>query len=347
MGLQGNPTILAEIINFVGPRHAVQLFGIKLVGVDAINGKKLVFALIFIASMWLLGYAINVIARVVIPRRYERARFWTRQGIRLSMALIALIGLLSIWFDDPTRLATAVGLVTAGLAFALQKVVTALAGYFVILRGQTFNVGDRITMGGVRGDVIALGFLQTTIMEMGQPPPVQEGDPPMWVRARQYTGRIVTVTNAKIFDEPVYNYTRDFPYIWDEMVIPITYDADRAEAERVMVEAAEAHTVKSTDMGQEAIDEMKRRYFIHQPGELKPRCFYRITDNWLELTVRFIVGEHGIRTVKDAMSRDILKGLDAAGIGIASATYDIVGLPPIRMKAQPSESVASNGADRA
>ncbi len=66
---------------------------------------------------------------------------------------------------------------TAGLAFALQKVITALAGYLVILRGDTFNVGDRITMGGVRGDVIALGFVRTTIMEMGQPPAVQPAEP--------------------------------------------------------------------------------------------------------------------------------------------------------------------------
>src|SRR5207237_3024096 len=132
-----------------------------------------------------------------------------------------LIGVASIWFDDPTRLTTAMGLVTAGLAFALQRVVTAVAGYLLILRGNTFNVGDRIVMGGVRGDVVALGFLQTTIMEMGQPPPVQNPDPAMWVKARQYTGRMVTVSNAKVFDEPVFNYTRDFPYIWDELTIPV------------------------------------------------------------------------------------------------------------------------------
>ena len=125
------------------------------------------------------------------------------------MTVLLLLGLASIWFDDPTRLTTALGLVTAGLAFALQRVVTALAGYVLILRGKTFNVGDRIVMGGVRGDVIALGFIQTTIMEMGQPPPVQNADPAMWVQGRQYTGRIVTVSNAKMFDEPVFNYTRE------------------------------------------------------------------------------------------------------------------------------------------
>ena len=64
---------------------------------------------------------------------------------------------------------------------------------------------------------------------------------------------------------------------------------------------------------------------------MKPRVYYRLTDNWLELTVRFVAEDRGIRDLKDAMSRDILAALDEAGIGIASATFEIVGLPPIRL----------------
>ena len=64
-----------------------------------------------------------------------------------------------------------------------RKVITAFAGYLVILRGKTFTVGDRITMGGVRGDVISLGFLQTRIMEMGERPAIQTSDSPSWVPA--------------------------------------------------------------------------------------------------------------------------------------------------------------------
>jgi hypothetical protein len=146
-----------------------------------------------------------------------------------------VVALLSIWFDDPQRLTTSVGFFGAGLAFAMQRVVTALAGYVVVMRGNTFTVGDRITMGGVRGDVIALSFMQTKIMEMGQPPPVQGADPAMWVRSRQFTGRIVTVTNDKVFDEPVYNYTREFPFIWEEISVPIPYRADRARAEAILL----------------------------------------------------------------------------------------------------------------
>ncbi len=259
----------------------------------------------------------------------ETTRFWTRQGINLFTTLLLVVVLISIWFDDPTRLATALGLVSAGLAFALQKVITAIAGYFVILRGSNFTVGDRITMGGVRGDVVALGFIQTTIMEMGQPPSVQNAEPPMWVRSRQYTGRIVTVSNARIFDEPVYNYTRDFPYIWEEITIPVSYADDRHRAEEILLEAARRHTVRISQLSQEALETMRRRYFV-QSMSMEPKVYWRITDNWLELTVRFIVHERGIRDLKDAASRDILAGLDEAGIGIASATIDIVGFPPLR-----------------
>ena len=256
--------------------------------------------------------------------------FWTRQGIQLFVAASILFGTASIWFDDPTTLTTALGLITVGLSFALQKVVTAIAGYFVILRGKTFNVGDRIAMGGGRGDVIALGFTQTTIMEMGQPPSVQGADPAMWVQSRQYTGRVVTVSNAKIFEEPVFNYTHEFPFLWEEMTLPIAYKDDRARVERILMDVAGRHGIRSEELGASTIEELKRRYFLEGLG-VQPRVYYRLTDNWLELTVRFVVRDRGIRDVKDAMSREILKELEAAGIGLASATFEIVGLPPLRV----------------
>jgi len=311
----------------------MRLFGIRFVGFNAANGQKLLLTIAFLVIVFLLRRVLALLVhRVVRGRSNEQTQFWVRQGLNLATALLILIVLLSIWFDDPTRLATAAGLVTAGLAFALQRVVTALAGYFVILRGKNFSVGDRITMGGVRGDVVALGFIQTTIMEMGQPPSVQGADPAVWVRSRQYTGRVVTVSNDKIFDEPIYNYTRDFPYLWEEMVIPITYTADRQRAEAIMLAAVQHHTESVEALGRAALDQMQRRYFVHAVTDLSPRVYYRITDNWLELSVRFITTEHGVREVKDAISRDMLAALDEAGIGIASATYDIVGFPSIQIK---------------
>jgi small-conductance mechanosensitive channel len=167
-------------------------------------------------------------------------------------------------------------------------------------------------------------------MEMGQPPSVQEADPAMWVRARQYTGRIVTVTNAKIFDEPVFNYTRQFPFLWEEMSVPVSFKDDRERAEKILLDVADKHTVKLAELGSEALHELQRRYLM-ESADVKPRVYWRITDNWLEMTVRFVVRDHGVRDVKDKMSREILTAFDRDGIGIASATYEIVGLPRVEI----------------
>jgi small-conductance mechanosensitive channel len=152
----------------------------------------------------------------------------------------------------------------------------------------------------------------------------------MWIRSRQFTGRIVTVTNDKVFDEPVYNYTRDFPYIWDEINLPIRYQDDRTRAEQVLVEAARRHAVTSANIGDEEVNRLADNFGI-DVGQIDPQTFWRITDNWLEITVRFLAPDHGIRHIKDRMSRDILAALDEAKIGIASGTYAIVELPPLKV----------------
>lgn len=323
---------MSGIIRLVGANQAVELFGVQLVGVSAQSGKKVLFTLAFILFVTILGWILRKVASWLLQgRQSERVRFWTRQGITVIIAALLIVGAVSIWFDDPTRLTTALGLVTAGLAFALQRVVTAVAAYLVILQGKTFNIGDRITMGGVRGDVIALSFVQTTIMEMGEPPSVQGADPAMWVRARQYTGRIVIVTNDKIFDQPVYNFTRDFPYIWEEMSLPISYTGDRKRAEQIMLESARRHTLPINELSEDALQEMERRYAMKKT-DLVPKVYYRLTDNWIELSIRFLARDFGVRDLKDQMSRDILAEFETAGIGIASGTYEIVGMPPLQIK---------------
>jgi small-conductance mechanosensitive channel len=277
-----------------------------------------------VALRWFLSLFIG-------SRTGTRFQFWARQGVSLVITAILVLGIMSIWFDNPARLASALGLIGAGVAFALQRAITAVAGYFVILRGKTFNVGDRIMMGGVRGDVIDLSFMQTQIMEMGQSPKEQADAPSMWIRSRQFTGRIVTVTNDKVFDEPVYNYSREFPYIWDEINLPVRYQDDRAKAEQVLLDAARRHAVTREKIGDEEVKRLNENFGI-DIGQIDPQTYWRITDNWLEITVRFLAPDHGSRTIKDKMSRDILAALDEAKIGIASGTYAIVEVPTIRLE---------------
>src|SRR3954470_11451612 len=209
----------------------MELLGTRLVGLNQETAFKLALSAGLLVLLALVTIALRFVLRHLAgSERAKRVRFWGRQAVSLTVAVVLIAGLVSIWFDDPRRVTAALGLLSAGLAVALQKVVTSMAGYFVILRGKTFTVGDRITMGGVRGDVIGLGLMQTKIMEMGQAPGEQQDDPGMWVRSRQYTGRIVTVTNDKVSGEPIYNYSKEFPYIWEEMRIPVGFKADRARA---------------------------------------------------------------------------------------------------------------------
>lgn len=318
-------------IQVVGPQHSIQLFGIRLVGVDEVNAKKLLFSVVLIVFLLLLRRIFGYLTQKSASLHYHGVQFWLRQTTSITVAVIGLIGLISIWFDNPARLTTALGLVTAGLAFALQRVVTAFAGYLLILRGNTFHVGDRIVMGTVRGDVVAIGFLQTTVMEMGQPPSVQSADPDMWVKGRQYSGRLVSVTNAKIFEEPIYNYTRDFPYIWDEMTIPVPYNSNWVAAKQILLDTAKNHAVNADQMGEGSLTILNQRFSMKR-SELEPSVFVRLTDNWIELSLRFLMSTHGIREVKTQMSADILAAFDKLGLTVASGTYDIVGLPPVRVE---------------
>ncbi len=314
----------------------MELYGVKLLGVDRHTGEELLFSLVLIVGLILLRTLLHLLARLVMfAQGPRRPRFWTDQAINMLSTAILVIGLVSIWFKDPSRLTTIGGLIGAGIAFALQKLITALAGYFVILRGKTFNIGDRIVVGDVRGDVIALDFIQTTVLEMGQPPSVNDQtDPAAWVMGRQFTGRIVTVSNGIIFDKPVFNYTRDFSFLFDEIAIWVRYGDRHELAEEILLDVARHHTLKIQELGDEARQRLERTYHL-QPPDVEPRVYYRLTSNWIELSLRFLCKDHGIRQLKDKMYREILRRLAEAKIEIASGTYDIVGLPPVRVQLTP------------
>jgi small-conductance mechanosensitive channel len=299
------------------------------------TGEKVLWTLALAAAIIVVALLLRAATRAILRGPGElRARFWTQQAIRITMLLGVVAVVVAIWLADATRLAGAVGIITAGVAVALQRVITSFAAYLIILRGRLFAVGDRITMAGVRGDVVALGFMQTTVMEMGQPPGDGPGEVGAWVHARQFTGRIVRVTNDKIFDSPVYNFTREFPYMWEEIHLPIKYDADRARAESILLDAARRHTGPIVEDARPAIEGMRKTYPLRVEPSLEPRVYWRLTDNWLELSLRFLCRDHGVRELKDAMSRDILAALDAAKIGLASGTYEIVGVPPLRVRVE-------------
>ena len=261
----------------------------------------------------------------------DRPRFWISQVLSIAALVGAFWGVAWIWADDAGQLTSVVGWLAAGLTIALQRVVTAFAGYVTILRARIFTVGDRITIGSVRGDVVALGFMQTTVMEMGQAPAEQGDAPSIWVKGRQYTGRLVRVTNDKVFDSPIYNFTRDFPFVWEEITIPIRYQDDHAVVERILLDVASRHTQEIVEAARPSLHGMREKYFLNEAPTIEPRVYLRMTDNWLELSLRFLSRDRGVRELHDTMTREILSAMQASNIGVASSTYAIVEVPPLRV----------------
>jgi small-conductance mechanosensitive channel len=140
------------------------------------------------------------------------------------------------------------------------------------------------------------------------------------VRGRQYTGRIVAVSNKATFSDPVYNYTAVFEFIWEEISVPIPHGDDWHRAERILREEVEA--VSHSHDANRTLREMVRRYPVPR-AEVEPRVFVRATDNWVELAARFPVPVRTARSTKDAVTRRVLERLDEAGIRVASQTQDV------------------------
>jgi small-conductance mechanosensitive channel len=306
----------------------MEFFGVRILGLNPESLRKVVLSLGVLAVV--LGVRALLTVVVGLGTGVSRRSIWARKYIRLGFGGLGALLLLSIWFDNPSRLATFLGLLAGGLAFASQNAVLSVAGYFVIVFGKAFNLGDRIQLGDVRGDVLDIGLLKTTVMEMGVPQ-LLNPDPHHWVGARQYTGRVVTITNSEVFKQPTYNYTQNFNFLWEELRLPLRYDTDLRHAEAIVLAAVREATAGIIEEGHRELANMRERYLIHA-GELEPRTYLRLTDNWMELSARFLVKTYGVREVKDRISRHILERFQEAGIELASATVELVRLPALEVR---------------
>jgi small-conductance mechanosensitive channel len=266
--------------------------------------------------------AIAVVVALLGGRLIGRAwrdsytRYYSRKVVRYVTAVVTLVALAVVWRPFAGQIGVVLGLIAAGVAFAMQELIGAFAGWLNVLFGRIYRVGDRVQVGGVRGDVIDITPLRTKILEMGSPPDTA-GESESWVAGRQYTGRIVTVSNKKTFTDPVFNYSAAFDYIWEELTIPVPYESDWRRAEAIILEEVQRTT--RSEEAQKAMAHMARHYPVPRT-ELEPRVFARATSNWVSLAARFVVPVRTARTAKDEVTRRILDRLKAAGIEVASET---------------------------
>jgi small-conductance mechanosensitive channel len=268
-----------------------------------------------VAAVAVVGALVG--ARVAGRRGHDEfSAFWYGRLARYGVLIAAVVVLLFVWRAALGHVAIFGGIVVAGLAFAMQEAIGSVAGWFNIVSGGIYRIGDRVELGGVKGDVIDITPLRTKVLEMGS----SLQDEPSWVGGRQYTGRIVSIANKATFSEPVFNYSSFFEFVWEELRVPVPYGGDWRRAERIMLE--EAERVSDSEGAREAMKQMIDRFPMPK-HEVEPRVYITLTENWIELAARFVIPVRQSRTVRDAMSRAIRDRFDAEGIAIASATLDV------------------------
>ncbi len=268
--------------------------------------STLVVAFIFWASRWLaLRF---VYARVQDPR----VLYQWRKGISYAAFALGFLVVGRIWSPGFESISTFLGLLSAGLAIALQDPIVNLAGWLFIVWRQPFQVGDRIQIGEHRGDVIDVRVFQFTLLEVGN-----------WVDADQSTGRIIHIPNGKIFREAQANYDQGFQYIWHEIPVLVTFESDWRKAKAVLDEVAEQHALHLTGAAEEQLRAAARRFMIFYTN-LAPAVYTSVTDSGVLLTLRYLCNPRERRATAQAIWEAILDRLAACDdIDFAYPSYRI------------------------
>lgn len=276
---------------------------------------------LLINIIWFLLFFtfLYILRRFILNRLYKRLKqsehwYVTQKVATWLNNLILFIAFMFIFGRNLTGLSTTLGLAGAGVTYALREVIVSIAGWVAILFGDFFETGDRVLLGGITGDVVDIGVLRTTLMEVGE-----------WVGGDQYTGRIVRVSNSYIFSSPVYNYAADFKFLWDEIMVPLRFNSNMNLAKTILLEVGHKHTTEYRAEAQNAWLNMKRRYKLEN-ASLDNQVFLTFNDNWVEINLRYVVDYRQRRGVKDKLFSDILQRFkeESESIELASETIEII-----------------------
>ena len=232
-------------------------------------------------------------------------RFTLQRILHLVVALaITVIGISIIFVNWYAALA-AFGIGSIIIGLAVQTPMKSFIAWIYILVRQPYRVGDRIQIGEATGDVIDVGYLDTTLWEFGGK--YISGDHP--------SGRVIKFPNEQVLDEIVYNYSWPlFPYIWNEIKFPVAFNSD------LEFIASTMQRVTEEELGKEMIDRVQtfRDLLSRTPvDELevheRPRVIFRVSENtWLEAIVRYLVSPREAGRVKTRLIKKLLAALNAA-----------------------------------
>jgi len=280
---------------------------------------KMATIFIGVAFIWILIKAIQKKFFSKIKdndNRYRAKKFSSFIGYFLTVVLLTVV-----YSDKLGGLTVALGVAGAGIAFALQEVIASVAGWIAIVFGGFYKTGDRVQLGGIKGDVMDIGVLRTTIMETGQ-----------WVDGDLYNGRIVLIANSFVFKEPVFNYSGDFPFLWDEIKLPIQFGSNYEKTKELLLRVGKDVAGDLTEKSKEKWTALQNKFRL-EDAQTEPMVSLVANDNWVEFTLRYVVSYKKRRATKTELFTRLLKEIEMPGSGIkfASATFHLVEAPELKI----------------
>lgn len=273
----------------------------------------------------ILAWIINKIGIGYINRHEgdPREHYRRRQMLSTTVLIVLLVAIAILWARLLQHTGTFLGILGAGLAIALREPLLSVAGRIAIFAGHMYTVGDRIEINKMSGDIIDVGFFYTRMMEIGN-----------WIKADQYSGRIVQFANAQIFGAAVFNYTRNFAYIWDEIALPITYTSNTAAATEIMATAGDEYTSEYLKGAQENVKRMQQ-YFLVSNFELRPQVYLNFDSNFVTLTMRYLVDPKQRRNARNFLFERVLDNVQKRDdISFGSTTMDVTVKPQAGLQEQ-------------
>ncbi len=253
-------------------------------------------------------------------------RYRAQKGVEaIGYVLIAILFLISFTFGEFKDYTIIIGLFTAGLTFTLQELILSVAGSFFIFFVRVYKPGDRIEINGIKGDVIDINSMYTTIMEMGE-----------WVSSDNYSGRIVKISNAFVFKGPIKNYSMDFPFLWDELNVLVTFESDIEMAKKLVMDVSENLLSDYSKASKAKWEQMVERYYIEN-ATIDPTIAVSLTDNWVELNLRYITDYKFRRISKHRLFDEIQKAVSKTDgkVKLASTTLQLLKIPEMEVRVKP------------
>lgn len=292
---------------------------LPFIDIEDPNGdiSKLLVAGTVIAVTWIfLHYLGGLFERFTLPKVGSHAQ--SRSMWKLITYAIWIFVLIIVAFSmigETSSLVLPIGLMGAALTFVLQQPLLNIIGWALISYRRLYRIGDRIAIGGAKGYVLDITTMYTELREFGE-----------WMRGDTFTGRIVTIPNSVIFAQPVYNYTKDFPFIWDEVVNLVTYESDIEVAKGYMLESAK------TAVGQlmeENYDRYKRKIEIRDLHQLllkEPELRMELADSGVNVYVLYFCPVELRRKIKSEITELMWsKFMADPRVGIAYPHMHLVG----------------------